>query len=109
MKITYELENIIENISTLTPSEIIKKLDDFLYITNSFDEKYGGNFHTLYCGPKIYKYIQMSSKFKYEKNEGDALEFPVLFGKWVNGDQTISLYLSPDRCKDDEFIIENGL
>jgi len=106
MKITYELENIIENISTLTPSEIIKKLDDFLYITNSFDEKYGGNFHTMYCGLKIYKYIQMSSKFKVENNE-NSLEFPVLFGKWVNGDQTISLYLSPDKCKEDECIIEN--
>ena len=108
MKITYELENIIENISTLTPSEIIKKLDDFLYITNSFDEKYGGNFHTLYCGLTIYKYIQMSSKYKVEENENN-LEFPVLFGTWVNGEQTISLYLSPDKCKEDEFIIENGL
>ena len=108
MKITYELENIIENISTLTPSEIIKKIDEFLYITNSFDEKYGGNFNTLYCGLTIYKYIQMSSKYKVEENENN-LEFPVLFGKWVNGEQTISLYLSPDKCKDDEFIIENGL
>jgi hypothetical protein len=50
----------------------------------------------------------MSSKYKVEENENN-LEFPVLFGTWVNGEQTISLYLSPDKCKDDEFIIENGL
>jgi hypothetical protein len=50
----------------------------------------------------------MSSKYKVEENENN-LEFPVLFGKWTNEEQTISLYLSPDRCKDDEFIIENGL
>jgi hypothetical protein len=107
MKITYELENIIENITTLTPSEIIKKLDEFLYITNSFDEKYGGNFHTMYCGLKIYTYLQLSSKYKFEHNVND-LEFPVFFGKWVNGDQTISLYLSPDKCKENECIIMNN-
>jgi hypothetical protein len=106
MKITYELENIIENISTLTPSEIIKKLDEFLSSTKSFYEKYSVDLNTLYCGPKIYKYIQLSSKYKVENNENN-LEFPVLFGTWVNEEQTISLYLSPDRCKDDEFIIES--
>jgi hypothetical protein len=31
----------------------------------------------------------------------------LLFGTWVNEGQTISLYLSPDKCKDDEFIIES--
>ena len=107
MKITYELENIIENITTLTPSEIIKKIDDFLYITNSFDEKYGGNFNTLYCGLHVYTYLQLSSKYKFEHNVND-LEFPVLFGTWVNEEQTISLYLSPDKCKENEFIIMNN-
>jgi len=107
MKITYELENIIENISTLTPSEIIKKIDEFLSSTKSFYGKYSVDLNTLYCGPKIYKYIQMSSKYKVEKNDGDTLEFPVLFGTWVNEEQTISLYLSPDKCKEGEFIIES--
>ena len=106
MKITYELENIIENISTLTPIEIIKKIDEFLSSTKSFDEKYGGNFNTLYCGLHVYTYLQLSSKYKFEHNVNDV-ELPVLFGTWVNGEQTISLYLSPDKCKEDEFIIES--
>jgi hypothetical protein len=106
MKIKYELENIIDDKSATTPSETIKKIDDLLCVTQSFDEKYGGNFNTMYCGRKIYKYIQMSSKYKVESNENN-LEFPVLFGTWVNEGQTISLYLSPDKCKDDEFIIES--
>ena len=57
-------------------------------------------------GSKIYKYIQMSSKYKVENDENN-LEFPVLFGTWVKEEQTISLYLSPDKCKDGEFIIES--
>lgn len=106
MKITYELENIIENITTLTPSEIIKKIDEFLSSTKSFYEKYSVDLNTLYCGPKIYKYIQMSSKYKVENTENN-LEFPLLFGTWSNEEKQISLYLSPDKCKDDEFIIES--
>jgi hypothetical protein len=50
----------------------------------------------------------MSSKYKFEKNEGDTLEFPVFFGTWVNGEQTISLYFSPDKCDEDECIIMNN-
>ena len=30
MKIKYELENIIDDKSVTTPSEIVKKIDDFL-------------------------------------------------------------------------------
>jgi hypothetical protein len=94
----YKLEDVEAIETTATTGNIIGKFDEFLYrIKNS---------GTLYCGPKIYKYIQMSSKYKVESNENN-LEFPVLFGTWVNGDQKISLYLSPDKCKDDEFIIES--
>jgi len=94
----YKLEDVEAIETTTNTSNIIRKFDEFLYrIKNS---------GMLYCGPKIYKYLQISSKYKVESNENN-LEFPVFFGKWVNGDQTISLYLSPDKCKEDEFIIES--
>jgi hypothetical protein len=97
-KTTYKIEDVEAIETTATTSNIIKKFDEFLYrIKNS---------GTMYCGPKIYKYIQMSSKYKVEGNENN-LEFPVLFGTWVNEEQTISLYLSPDKCKEGEFIIES--
>jgi hypothetical protein len=99
-KTTYKLEDVIADNPTVTHIEIIKKIDEFL----SSKKRFG----VLYCGPKVYTYLQMSSKYKFEHNLND-LEFPVLFGTWVDEEQTISLYLSPDKCKEDEFIIENGL
>jgi hypothetical protein len=47
----------------------------------------------------------MSSKYKAESNEND-LKFPMLFGTWVNEEQRLALYLSPDKCKEDEFILD---
>jgi hypothetical protein len=96
-KTIYKLEDVIADNPTATHIEIIKKIDDFLSSKKRF--------HALYCGPKIYKYIQMSSKFKAESNENN-LEFPILFGTWVNGDQRLALYLSPNKCKEDEFILD---
>jgi len=96
-KIIYKLEDVIANNPTATPSEIIEKIDGFL----SSKKRFG----VLYCGPNVYKYIQMSSKYKFEQNEND-LEFPVLFGTWVNEEQKLALYLSPDKCKEDEFILD---
>ena len=95
---TYKLEDVIADNPTATPSEIIKKIDEFLINKKTTS--------SLFCGPRVYRYIQMSSKYKVEENENN-LEFPVLFGKWANEEQTISLYLSPDKCKEDEFIIES--
>ena len=96
-KIIYKIEDVIADNPTATHSEIIKKIDEFLSSKKRF--------HVLYCGPTVYKYIQMSSNFKAESNENN-LEFPVLFGTWVNEEQRLALYLSPDKCKEDEFILD---
>jgi hypothetical protein len=96
VKIKYKLKNLIDDKTVTKPSEIIKKIDDFLS-----EIKYT----VLYCGQKVYTYIQMSSKYKFEKNENN-LEFPIIFGTWVNGEQSIALYLSPDKCNEDEFILD---
>jgi len=96
-KTTYKLEDVIADNPTATHSEIIKKIDEFLSSKKRF--------HVLYCGLKIYTYLQMSSKYKFEHNVND-LEFPVLFGTWINEEQRLALYLSPDKCKEDEFILD---
>jgi len=96
-KTTYKLEDVIADNPAATHSEIIKKIDEFLSSKKRF--------HVLYCGLKIYTYLQMSSKYKFEHNVND-LEFPVLFGTWINEEQRLALYLSPDKCKEDEFILD---
>ena len=75
---------------------VVQKFNDFL-----IKKEFSG---WLYCGEKIYKYLQLSDKFEYETH-GENLDSPIEFGKWVNGDQSFYLNFLPEKYGENDFSI----
>ncbi len=76
---------------------VVQKFNDFL-----IKKEFSG---VLYCGEKIYKYLQLADKFEYKPLDEENLDFPIEFGKWVNGDQSFSLNFWPEKYGENDFSV----
>jgi hypothetical protein len=95
MKTKYNIDAVKKD-----TGNIVQNFNDFL------NQKDSGELH---CGAKVYQCLQMSDKFKPKPTfVEERVEFPHLFGEWVNGDKTFYLFLSPNENREDEFFIVNS-
>ena len=99
MKTKYNLNDVMGGESIDANVKVVQKLNEFL--------TKGESFGVLYCGEKVYKYLQFSINFTHSVLNEENLELPIEFGTWSNEEKKITLYFSPDKYKEDEFTIEN--